>query len=262
MVIKRKGAVCRADVTAEIRAQLNNGTLEALTLSEVLVIDLGLLLAAVAPDLCPTRVQRMHAAAPDGITRRVALAGQLLHEQFGYVAYERFVAHQSDIVRGWIAHVIALLPDVTLAQRLELMRPLADDASPNVREWAWIALRPAIAAELKLGIELLVPWTKEASPNLRRFATEVTRPRGVWCQHVEVLKKHPEQALVLLEPLRADPSLYVQNSVANWLNDASKTQSLWVAQLCKRWTKESKHKITQRICKRALRTLSKKRELA
>ena len=257
MTIKRKGALRRADVSADIKQQLNAGTLEALTLAEVLVIDLGQLLAAVAPELCHTRLQRMHRAAPDGITRRVALAGQLLHEQFGVAAYQRFVSHPSDMVRSWVANIIALLPDATLAQKLILIRPLADDSSPNVREWAWMALRPAVAAELKLGIELLTPWTQEVSPNLRRFATEVTRPRGVWCQHINELKKSPELALALLEPLRADPSVYVQNSVANWLNDASKTQPAWVAQLCKRWLKASSNKITERICKRALRTLNK-----
>jgi 3-methyladenine DNA glycosylase AlkC len=79
----------------------------------------------------------------------------------------------------------------------------------------------------------------------------------VWCAPLAALKAEPWRAVTLLQPLRADPSLYVRNSVANWLNDASRTQPAWVEDLCARWSRESATPETGYIVRRALRTLRK-----
>jgi 3-methyladenine DNA glycosylase AlkC len=249
----RKGALRPSEVPHEILEQLNRGTLETATLAEGLAIDFRVLLRSVAPDV-DEQVLR-HVDPGDGITRRMLTLGRLLFERYGAAGFERFAAHPSDTVRGWAAFLLASIPHMQLHDRLAQVRPLANDPHFAVREWAWLALRPHIATQLPETIRILTPWAEDAAANIRRFAIESTRPRGVWCAHIPALKQHPELALPLLEPVKADPSRYVQDSAANWLNDAAKSQPQWVRSLCERWRAESSAPATIRICTRALRSL-------
>ena len=248
-----KGAVRRSEIPAEVLAQLNSGEIETATLAEGLAINFSRLLSAVAPEIAGTD----ETLVPEelGVTRRMKLVGERLANRFGVVGVERFALHPSDTVRGWAAFLVAALPQQTLKQRLALIRPLADDRHFGVREWAWLALRDSVASQLDPAIKALTLWTVAPSENVRRFASEITRPRGVWCSHIDRLKTDPELAIGLLEPLRSDSSLYVRNSVANWLNDAGKTQADWVRAVCQRWLLESPTQETQGIVKRALRNL-------
>lgn len=243
-----------ADITPARLALLNGGSVASATLTEGLAIDFAQLLAAAVPDLGAARLERMRAQAAAGITRRMALAAQLLLEADADPAVLQ--AHPSDTVRGWDCFVIAAQAGRSLPQRLAAMRPLADDGHFGVREWAWLALRPHLAASLDEAIRLLAPWTADPSERVRRFACEALRPRGVWCAHIAQLKEQPQLALPLLQPLRADPAVYVQDSVANWLNDAAKSQPDWVRRLCAQWLLESPVAATARICKRAQRSLA------
>lgn len=140
---------------------------------------------------------------------------------------------------------------------LKQIQPFSADKHFGVREISWLALRAKIAQNLTKSIEILSAWTLNQDENIRRFTTEVTRPHGVWCEHIEELKQNPELALSILEPLKSDPAKYVQDSVGNWLNDASKTQPEFVQELCQRWEKESDMKETKYITKKALRTINK-----
>ncbi len=253
-VDRRVGAVRIADIPPAILADLNAGRIESASLAESLAVDFATLLQHVAPRADADRLAAIRAER--SITRRMPLAAAMLLDALGPDADTQLRAHRSDTVRGWAAYAIALRPRLGLATRLQRIRPLADDPNAGVREWAWLALRPHIASQIAHAIELLRSWTSEESPNLRRFASESTRPRGVWCAHIERLKNEPELGLPILAPLRADPARYVQNSVANWLNDAAKSQPAWVRGLCAEWSSRSATAATVYVCRRAQRSLA------
>ena len=243
-----------ADIDPGHLEKLNAGLIEAGTLTECLAVDFAVLMQRALPDMGSAAVSSMAAAAGSGISKRMALAGQLILERGPDMA-GALQAHGSDTVRGWACFVIGARSDLALAERLALIRPLADDSHFGVREWAWMAVRPHLVAELEPAIAELAGWTGDASERVRRFASEALRPRGVWCAHIAALKQRPELALPILEPLRADPATYVQLSVGNWLNDASKDQPDWVQAVCARWLAQSPVDATARISKRALRSV-------
>ncbi|WP_075657315.1 DNA alkylation repair protein [Pseudochrobactrum sp. B5] len=244
-----------SDITPERLAELNSGTAETTVLTECLAIDFALLMQTVFPDI-PTELHQQLSGTTAGITARMALAAQLLHTH-GTIKLSDLTIHQSDTIRGWACYFIAQQQQLSLQEKLELIRPLADDHHFGVREWAWLALRNDLIAQPELSFSLLQPWTNDPSYKIRRYACEAIRPRGIWCAHFNLLKTQPELALLILEALHSDPEIYVQDSVANWLNDASKTTPDWVRSLCDRWLQESTSPSTAHICKRALRTLNK-----
>lgn len=245
----RKPARSRAGIDPAVLADLNAGTAESLSLPECLAVDFAALMAAVCPE---AECGELAAASAEGITRRMAVAARAVLAVWGDDAAARLAAHPSDTVRGWAAYAIGQMP-MALERRLEMIRPLADDPHFGVREWAWLGIRPLVAAEPLAALELLAPWTAEASPRLRRFASEATRPRGVWCAHIAALRADPRPGLAVLEPLKADPERYVQDSVANWLNDAGKDHPDWVRGVCVGWNGGGK--ATAYIVRRASRNL-------
>ncbi len=253
MDTKRKGAKDRKSIPPEVLAGLNRGEIETATLSEGLAVDFAVLMASVVPEIGEKALRTMRDGQSLGVTRRMALAADLLLDSFGESAGTTLAAHPSDTVRGWACFVIGRHSGFSLEEKLRRIRPLADDRHFGVREWAWLAVRPAIADEIQTAIGLLSGWTADASAFVRRFASEATRPRGVWCAHIGELKQNPALGLPILEPLRADPEKYVQDSVGNWLNDAAKSEPGWVKALCENWKGENP--ATSRIIGKALRSL-------
>lgn len=243
---------------AERLAELEAGRVATRDLVEALAIDLGRLAAAALPGVGAARAAGMSAPGV-GYLARMATGAGLAIETLGPGAPEALAGHPSDTVRGWGALAVGRLEGLSLEERLARIRPFADDGHFAVREWAWMAVRPAIAADIPMAIRLLCRWSHDNSVNIRRFTTEVTRPRGVWCAHLRPLVADPAPGLVLLEPLRADGARYVQDSVANWLNDAAKSRPDWVAGVVARWGVESPCAATARIIQRATRGMRRQK---
>jgi 3-methyladenine DNA glycosylase AlkC len=240
----RKGARTVATVDPDILTQLEAGSIESANLTEGLAINMTRLMSAVAP--------QVPADALDlslGVVQRMAQAGALLRTHLGAGA---LAGQPSDTVRGWAAFAVGQDEDRPPLERIDAIRPFAADPHFGVREWAWMAVR-AVIVDNPLGvIDRLVPWTQDSDPNIRRFASEATRPRGVWAASIGLLRKEPQHALPILEPLRHDKERYVEDSVANWLNDAAKDRPDWVITLLAQWRKDG---VSERLITRAGRSL-------
>lgn len=267
MIENRKPARRMTEIPPDVLAALNRGETATANLVEWLATDqrlvarqvlpaagfakaLDAVLAAVAQIDKPTAMQQTRVIG-------LALARVVEVRSSPRSAYQRLLAHRSDVVRNWVPFIVGGQEALLLADKLAALAPLAADPHFGVRETAWPAVRPAVERELEAAIDLLSPWPAHEHEGIRRFASEVTRPCGVWCNHLVRLKSEPELALPILEPLKSDPAKYVRDSVGNWLNDASKSQPKWVVSLCRRWQRASKTPETAYIVNKALRTLRK-----
>jgi 3-methyladenine DNA glycosylase AlkC len=253
-------------VPPEVLTALNRGETATVNLVEWLALDQRVMVRHVLPAVGLKSAVAGALAACEAEKKPSAMQllkaiGRHLSSEIELKAsprspFAKLLAHPSDVVRSWACFAVTYSDGLSLARRIEVLEPLAADLHFGVRETAWMALRPAVEAELEAAIGLLVDWALHADSNLRRCASEVTRPCGVWCAHLTRLKAEPQLALPILEPLRSDGSKYVRDSVGNWLNDASKSQPARVRKLTRRWQQESKTPETAYIMKKALRTIA------
>jgi 3-methyladenine DNA glycosylase AlkC len=213
-------------------------------------------MTALLCNLMPTYSGDVAGLASGGLVRRMEAGGRALWDAWGLDALQRAIEFESDIARGWGVMALRCATDLSFADRLALALPYADDPHFAVREWAWLSLRQAVADNPLGAIPHLIPLASARSPRVRRLASEVTRPVSVWGRHIQALKADPDAAVEILEPLRSDDARYVQTSVANWINDASKSRPDWSEALVERWGREAPESAsTAWICARALRSL-------
>jgi len=104
-------------------------------------------------------------------------------------------------------------------------------------------------------LKVVYDWTKHESEHVRRLASEGSRPALPWGKALNSFKKNPNPVFPILEALKDDDSLYVRKSVANNLNDISKTHPNDVIRIAKNW--QSMSEKTDWIIKHGCRTLLK-----
>jgi 3-methyladenine DNA glycosylase AlkC len=264
-LLNRKGAKKLSDIPTDVLELLNKGQLETVNLIEWLAIDYRVIVPTVFSELGLNQLIEPIIKSVEDLPKKTTMQ---VFSKIGRTTYElihslcdfqeikqKLASHRSDTIRCYATYLTGFNQKITLEERLQEIQKFSADKHFGVREIAWIAVRPSITMELEKSIECLKFWTESKDDNIRRFASESTRPHGVWCNHIEKLKQNPEIALSILNPLKSDTSKYVQDSVGNWLNDASKSQPEFVKALCNDWMMESNTKETQRIVVKATRTL-------
>ena len=261
-ILTRKGARKAQDIPAAVIKFLNAGLIETANLTEWLAADQLAILKTVLKEMGQPKWYKTFETAVNSqkkisANNNVKVIGQLFGENLkNKKDFLPLKTHTSDVVRSWGCWAIATQQKTT-KQLLTAMKPFAGDTHFGVREVVIFATKDRLAADLDTAISVLATWTTSKDENVRRYAAETLRPTGVWTKKIPALHDQPKLGLPIIEPLKADPSLYVQNAVANWLNDASKSQPKWVIQLCKKWEKASDDKATQYIIKRGMRTINK-----
>lgn len=267
-ILNRKGARKAIDIPNHILALLNQGRLESVNLIEWQAVNHLLLLKNTLPSfgldakieffLSDMEKQKVETGMKAIRTASHLLDNLLANENEGRKLdiITLCANHISDSVRCWAAFMNKNA-NLTLEEKLSYIQPFAADHHFGVREIAWMSIREDLSENIEKSITLLAELARSQDENIRRFAVESIRPRGVWTKHIELLKQEPEKALPILNLLKADPAKYVQDSVGNWLNDASKTQPEWVLGLCEKWANESNLQATEKIIKKAKRTIMK-----
>lgn len=266
-ILNRKGARKASEISDYVVELLNSGQIESVNLTEWLAIDHLKLLRHVLIELELQHLTEKWLLSLESVSGQATMktipviAAQWLeymsqmNEAESVKLFQQLATHQSDSVRCWAAYIVGI-DKSDLEQKLLNIRSFANDSHFGVREIAWMAVRESVSDQLEASIQLLHDWIVDPEINIRRFAIELTRPRGVWAKHITKLKDNPEIAISLLEPVKADASKYVQDSVSNWLNDAAKSKPEWVVQVCQEWLAVSDTPETKRIAKRAQRSIN------
>lgn len=247
--VPRRGARRPSEVPPEVLRALEAGQ-ASVNHMEQMAMDAGALLAAVEP----AAASRADELRVPRFLDRLRAGARIMWDVHGEDLFDAAAEWESDTARGWAAFAVPLASGGA-ERRLGLALRFADDPHFAVREWAWLGARPIVAADPALAVRVLAGSVRDPSLRIRRFCSEATRPRGVWSSHIPLLKARPGLGLPVLDPLAGEHERYVQDSVANWLNDAARTAPEWVLSTLKRWSAEHPDRSAY-VARRATRGLT------
>lgn len=120
---------------------------------------------------------------------------------------------------------------------------------------AEFAIRAFLLLDKEKALKYVFVWMNSNNEHVRRLASEGCRPRLPWGKSVPSFKENPLPLIPMLENLIQDESIYVRKSVANHLNDISKTHPQIIIDLINKW--QGKNDQTDWILRHASRTLLK-----
>ncbi len=105
-------------------------------------------------------------------------------------------------------------------------------------------------------IETIKVWSKDSNYHVRRLCSEGTRAKLPWGQKITI---DPTSTISILDNLYHDHTRFVTRSVANHLNDLSKTHPELIFSTLERWLRSNKQapEEMQFITKHTLRNLVK-----
>ncbi|ADB34095.1 putative DNA alkylation repair protein [Kribbella flavida DSM 17836] len=129
-------------------------------------------------------------------------------------------------------------------------------AALTPRLTAEFAVRTFLAADLDRTLAVVTGWTKDPDEHVRRLASEGTRPRLPWAKQVRAILARPGVTRPVLEALRRDDSPYVRRSVANHLNDVSRSDPALAVEIAAGWLADPAP-TTAQLVRHALRSLIK-----
>ncbi|SNT18307.1 DNA alkylation repair protein [Rhodococcoides kyotonense] len=160
---------------------------------------------------------------------------------------------------GWMIWPVteALAVRATAAGKPEFDSGLELLAELTSRLTGEFAIRTFLDADLDRTLATAQTWTTHPDPHVRRLASEGTRPFLPWARRVAALTARPYATRGILTALYRDESEYVRRSVANHLNDLSRTDPELVVEQASAWIADPDEN-TPKSVRHALRTLVKK----
>ena len=135
----------------------------------------------------------------------------------------------------WVMPMAKYVEDYGIEHFELSMEALKEITKRNTSEYA---IRPFIRKYSGQTLDQMMLWAKDDNFHVRRLASEGGRPRLPWASKLEEFIKDPSPLIPILEVLRDDPSKYVQNSVANCLNDICKDNREIAVSLVNSWLNE------------------------